>query len=214
MAKPIALCIERLCMESRGATDNERYVRCTARVGRKAGLALGLDGSIRWQDTGPVACEVWVSADQRLIAFRPEGAPAVRLERAQRFLSLPPERPVVLLHQDELVLAGLRFRLHVHGTTDRVHPPTPLRVGRAAAAAALMTLSAGAAQCASQQPREAPRPAVDTTVSVPPASSVPTDDGDDGDAITELPGRPRRGAGGQGGASPIEVREAPPDVEF
>ena len=213
MAKPIALCIER-----EGATEDQRYVRCTARVGRKAGLALGLDGSIRWQEPGPVACEVWVSADQCLIAYRPQGAPDVRLERARRSLLLPPARPVVLLHRDELVLGDLRFRLHVHGTTDRLHPPTPLRVGRAAAAAAVVALSASAVHCASQQPREPAPPAVETTVTVPAATTEPTEEPVDDEAVTELSGGPPGDSGvppgGEGGAGPIEIREFPPDVEF
>ena len=70
MARPIIVCLELLA-----PLADEPYVRCTARPGREAGLAIGEDGSILWCHPGPVACEVWVSADQRLIAFRRAGSP-------------------------------------------------------------------------------------------------------------------------------------------
>ena len=53
----------------------DRYVRCTAQVGRAMGLALGIDGRILWCEQSGVGCEIWVSADQRLMAYCPAGAP-------------------------------------------------------------------------------------------------------------------------------------------
>ena len=209
MAKPIALCIERA-----GASEDERYVRCTARPGREAGLALGVDGSILWCAHEPVACEVWVSADQRLIAYRPAGAPEVCLQRARRHLALPEERPVVVLHQDQLVLDGRRFRLHVHGVTDRLHPPAPLRLGRAAAAAAMVALTAGAVQCGEDVGESSPP----TTAEAPervPASPRPAVDGgslavEDASADAGASEDAAAPWDASDDVAPIEVRDFPP----
>lgn len=118
---PIALCLEKL-----GATPDERYTRCTARSGRLAGLSIGLDGAILWCAPRPVACELWVSRDQRLMALRPMGAPQVRIVRALRDVPVPEEQPAVLRHLDEILIEGTRYRVHVHGTTTEVHPPRPI----------------------------------------------------------------------------------------
>ena len=100
MPRPIMICLELLAPAA-----DEPYVRCTARPGREAGLALAEDGAILWRHPGPVACEVWVSADQKLIAYRRAGTPPVTLHRANRSLELPVEKPVVMRHHDELVVA-------------------------------------------------------------------------------------------------------------
>ena len=41
--KPIELCLERI-----QSSAQDRYVRCTAQVGRELGLALGVDGRMLW----------------------------------------------------------------------------------------------------------------------------------------------------------------------
>jgi hypothetical protein len=138
MVKPIALCLER---EATG--DEARYVRCTARPGRKAGLAIGLDGSILWRESQQLACELWVAHDQRLVVLRPAASPPIHLERAGRGLDLPEEHAVFVLDGDELVFGAYRFRVHVHGVTNEEQPPRPLRVARGAAVAAAMALSLG-----------------------------------------------------------------------
>ena len=141
--KPIELCLERL-----GTPSVDRYVRCTAQVGRAMGLALGIDGRILWCEQSGVGCEIWVSADQRLMAYCPAGTPPTTLYRAGRVLELPSEHPVVLRHKDELELAGTRFRVHVHGVTDLVHAPTIVRtLARAAAVATLAAAVGGVAGC-------------------------------------------------------------------
>ena len=99
--RPIELCLERVRPAS-----TDRYVRCTAQVGRELGLALGVDGRILWCEQSGVGCEIWVSADQRLMAFCPAAMPPTTLYRAGRVLVLPSERPVVLRHHDELELAS------------------------------------------------------------------------------------------------------------
>ncbi len=166
MTRPIALCIEHL-----GGGEQERYVRCTARPGREAGLALGRDGTILWCQPGELACEIWVTQDERLVAFRPAGAPPIRLERARRALELPFERPVFLRNQDELVLGEQRFVVHVHGVTDDVHPPRAVAsLPRVAAAAAVIALGATAVECAKPDPTVAPAAA---SIGHAPARAVP-----------------------------------------
>ncbi len=141
--RPIEICLERV-----GSSSADRYVRCTAQVGRALGLALGVDGRILWCEQSGVGCEIWVSADQRLMAYGLAGMPPTTLYRAGRVLELPSQRPVVLRHKDELELAGTRFRVHVHGATDRVHAPAIVRtLARAAAAATLALGVGGSAGC-------------------------------------------------------------------
>jgi hypothetical protein len=135
--RPIELCLERILPPSA-----ERYVRCTAQVGRELGLALGIDGRILWCEQSGVGCEICVSADQRLMAYCPPDTPVTVLYRAGRVLELPKQRPVVLRHQDELELAGTRFRVHVHGVTDLAHAPALVRTLARAAAAASLALAA------------------------------------------------------------------------
>jgi hypothetical protein len=167
MSRPIALCIERV-----QSVDNDRYLCCTARPGREAGLALGLDGAILWCHSGLVACEVWVSGDQRLVAFRPSGAPEVRLERARRGVALPTESPAFVLDGDELIIGEHRFVVHVHGVTDEVHPPRPIApISRAAVLAAAVALS-GVVGCGETD--ESPSRALATTKG---ATSQPTSGG-------------------------------------
>jgi hypothetical protein len=146
--KPIELCLERV-----GSASDERYVRCTAQVGRELGLALGVDGRILWCEQSGVGCEIWVSADQRLMAYALAGQAPTTLYRGGRVLDLPSQHPVVLRHHDELELAGTRFRVHVHGVTDHVHAPAIVHtLARAAAAATLALAVGGAAGCSQQTP--------------------------------------------------------------
>ena len=49
-----------------------------------------------------MTCELWVSADDRLILYRPEGADAVAVSRAGRSLDVPSGKPVVLIDQDQI----------------------------------------------------------------------------------------------------------------
>ena len=203
--KPIELCLERV-----QSADGDRYVRCTAQVGRELGLALAIDGRILWCEQSGVGCEIWVSADQRLMAFCPAGAPPTVLHRVGRTLELPPERPVVLRHRDELELAGTRFRVHVHGVTERVHAPAIVRtLARAAATLALSVGGAvgchGSAMKSTTLDAAPPPPPETSDVAVftfphqdiaPPKPVAPVDAEDiDGEEPTD---------------APIEVLESPP----
>ncbi|MBN2194859.1 MAG: hypothetical protein JW751_18730 [Polyangiaceae bacterium] len=198
MPKPISLCLERLDPATKG-----RYFRCTARSGREAGLALSPSGRILWCSESPAAVALWVSGDEKLVAFRPSGTPTVRLERAERHLELPEERPVVLLQGDELALAEHRFRVHLHGATDVVEPPRLLRTARAAAAA--LAVGSASLGCSSNGVVQVPEPDDGRTRATPVLTNgVVVSDDFDPDAAG--------GSRGAGGAPPIEVRDNPPAV--
>lgn len=158
MPTPKAICIEDL----RGADDASRYLRCVALAGRQPGLRLDREGTVLWRADEELACELWVSADERLILYRPqEGAP-VTVQRSGRSLEVPEEKPVVLLDQDQLQVGGRSLRVHVHGDAPAVHAPSPLEVpappsggarlaqaASATAAALALGLSLGAQGCKS-----------------------------------------------------------------
>lgn len=140
MPTPIALCLEDLA----ASTNRPRFTRCTALAGGGLGLQLDHQGDICWQQPAAGVCELWVSADERLMLFRPAGAPPVGVHRAGRSLDAPVGKPVVLLNQDELSVGPRRFRLHVHGQAPVVQAPEALAptafravIGRAAAAMAM-----------------------------------------------------------------------------
>ena len=151
MPRPMVICIEDLD----AAPGSIRYIRCVAVAGGEAGLTLDLQGDVLWRRDEQEACQLWVSMDERLILLRPAGAPVVRVSRAGRSIDAPRGKPVVLLDQDQVQIGGRRLRVHVHGETEEVFPPSPLeperREGRLAGAAraAATALALGAALGAS-----------------------------------------------------------------
>jgi len=132
MAQPTVVCLERRWPET-----DEPFVRCVALPGRAPGLALGHDGSILWMASEGVACSLGLSGDDQLILMRSAEAPATRVSRAGRSLDVKAGKLVVLLHGDEVELAGQRWRLHVHGPAREIAPPRALSIAAWAAAAAL-----------------------------------------------------------------------------
>jgi hypothetical protein len=134
---PIALCLEDLAPSSRST----RYMTCVALQGGQPGLGVSASGEICWRDSEPLACELWVSADDQLILRRPSGAPGVRVQRSGRSVDAPFDKPVVLLDQDVFETVGRRLRVHVHGFTSTVAPPAPFverrSMGRLAATVAI-----------------------------------------------------------------------------
>ena len=149
MSYPVPLSI---CLEDLDAPrDDERYLRCVALPGEDKGLTLDSRGTVRWMPDGPEAYELWVSGDGRLVLFRNTGAPAVVVRRGGRSLEAPAEKPVLLVDQDLLEVAGRRLRIHVHGEANEVHEPRFLsaralaRMARAAAAALALGSAVGAA---------------------------------------------------------------------
>ncbi len=125
--EPIELCLESLDP----STDDQPYVRCVALAGGDPGLGIDSDGRVVWCQNELAAALLWVSADRQLILVRRSISQSVRLIRAERFLDLPLDKPVVVLHEDVITIEGNSFRVHVHGTTQIIAPPERLLLRRA-----------------------------------------------------------------------------------
>ena len=161
MPKPMAICIEDLDSQSK-----TRYLRCVALPGRQPGLRLDKAGSVLWQSDDGVSCELWVSADERLILYRPEAkAPVpVTLHRTGRSLDVPHGKPVVVIDKDRIDVGSRHLRVHVHGRAPSVAAPSPLpsrprplgRLAQAATAAALIGAVAATGGCTDIDVRENP----------------------------------------------------------
>jgi hypothetical protein len=121
MSKPLAICIEDV-----GSQSKTRYMRCVALPGRQPGLRLDETGQVLWRSDEGVSCELWVSADDRLVLYRPEGAPAVFLHRAGRSLDVPYGKPVFVIDKDEVDVGSRHLRIHVHGQSPSIAAPSPL----------------------------------------------------------------------------------------
>jgi len=220
MPEPLAICIEDLDAPATG----RRYVRCVALPGGLPGLAVTPEARILWKEEGDQAFQLWISADDRLILLRPEGAPPVRVERAGRGVNAPFAKPVVLIDQDLVTVGSKRLRIHVHGVAEVIHSPSPLksRLAGAARLAAAAALGAAAIGCKIDIRDHPPEP-----VYVPPPDSgdaggpPDADAGDEVDAETGIPDAPddaqpdadaAEGGSRKADASktPIEVRVHPP----
>jgi len=221
MPKPLAICIEDL--EAR--LDEPRYVRCVAVSGREPGLRLGTQGEVLWKTDDRVACELWVSADDRLILYRPEGARAVTVGRAGRSLDVPYEKPVVLIDQDQIAVGGRQLRVHVHGEAPAVSAPSALApqqgtltgLARAAAVAATIGAAAVVGGCGKIEVRdnpprmEAPKPPEEKPAEEgkeEPEDPVPTPDPTPGNE-QKKEAEDAKGDGEEK-EKKIEVRETPP----
>jgi hypothetical protein len=144
-----------------------------------------------------VSCELWVSADERLILYRPEGADSVILDRAGRTLDVPYGKPVVVIDQDQVSVGGRHVRIHIHGEAPSVAAPSPLpsrsqplgRLARTLAATAVIGAAVAASGCVEQpiEVRQTPPAAL-------PPSPTPTIQ------ILQVPATPPT----------IEVRQTPP----
>ncbi|HQK21234.1 MAG TPA: hypothetical protein PLJ27_27465, partial [Polyangiaceae bacterium] len=149
MVQPIALCIENLDAH----TPKDRYVCCVATPGYDIALGLDEKGGVIWREEERLAHELWVSADQQLMLVRRTGRPAIVVTRAGRSLSLPYDKPVVLLDCDRIDVQGVHLRIHIHGETDQVVAPSfwePERsAGTVAAIATAVAISASALGCKS-----------------------------------------------------------------
>jgi hypothetical protein len=182
MPQPLAI-----CLEDPDAAVDRRFLRCVAVPGRRPGLRVDAAGAVLWRSDERAACELWVSADDKLILFRPAGASAVRVTRAGRSLDAPEEKPVVLRAGDEVAVGGRRLRLHVHGPSPSVVAPSPLpaaerpgslrraaavvAVGAALGAAATLGAGCGGGTTGTQNPEPDPGDA-----SVAPEPDAATED--------------------------------------
>ncbi len=184
MSEPLAICIEDLDAKTRDA----RYLRCVALPGRQPGLRLDAAGVVLWKSDAAIACELWISADDRMILYRPEGAAPVTLSRSGRSLDVPYAKPVVLLDKDQIAVGGRRLCVHVHGAAHAVTAPAPLptrppamgRLAQAAAAAAV--IGAAATGCIEirespptfEPPTETPTPTIEVREEPPTSTPLPS----------------------------------------
>ena len=152
MPAPMEICLEDLDVPP----EDERYIRCVALPGGNPGLALDREGLVRWMPEEPADYGLWVSADDRLVLLRGEGAGPILVERGGRTTEAPPSKPVVLLAGDLLRLNGRRLRVHVHGVADEVFEPERFSLGRlarsTAAALALGAMVGAGADAVAGQP--------------------------------------------------------------
>ena len=156
MKKPMAICLEDL----ETANAAERYLCCAVKVGLRPGLSVDNRGTTRWLIEGEVAFQLFVTADDRLALYRAAGGAAVQVRRAGRTLDAPCEKPVILRHEDELLIAGRRFRVHTHGRIAKAFAPYYFKehlrsAGRVAAAFALgatLSATAGGVGCSGDKP--------------------------------------------------------------
>jgi len=172
-------------------------------------------GTVLWQTDDDVACEFWVSADDRLILYRPADAAPVTVHRAGRHLDVPAEKPVVLRDQDQVDVGGKRLRLHVHGQASAVTAPVPVeprtrslgRAVRRAAAAVAIGSAVLAAGCGDKKDDAQDDPPIDVrdqppVVAPPKPAPTPEQPPEDPATPTEQKAEPV-----------IEVRGFPPDVD-
>jgi hypothetical protein len=214
--KPLALCLEDLA----APTESTRFLTCVALPGGEPGLTVASTGAVRWGTTLDADCELWVSLDDRLILYRRVGAGPVGVTRGPRTLDAPLEKPVVLVDQDEIEVAGRRLRVHVHGAAEVVQPPAYLVPERdaaasrplsaaAAAAIALGTAVAGAACTATEAaPGNPSQEPIEVRVR-PPQVPAPMRD-----AAVRAPDATRQADEAMGVIEPIEVRVRPPKLPY
>ncbi len=137
MIMPIELCIE--CKDN---PDDSRFYKCTAQRGPEAGLSIQNDGTVGWCADSGVGVNIWVGDDGRLLVYRAKGTLEAFVSRKGRRILLPEEKVALIRNRDELIVSGLSFVVHVHGQTQTVLPPRPIRVVRAAALAAGLSIAA------------------------------------------------------------------------
>lgn len=216
MVRPIALCIEYLDQRSRA----DRYMCCVATPGYDVALGLDVHGDVVWRDDVHLAYELWVSADQQLMVVRRAGTPPIEVFRAGRSLSLPFDKPVILIDCDRLTIGSRSVRVHVHGPTEAVQPPEPLateRSGRSVAAlAAAVAISASAIGCKPTSEGASPsavivEPQPSATMEAPDLDGSVQDVGPEAEAAPAVSGSasalPETLPTGK---PPIEVRHRPP----
>jgi len=214
MPLPRAICIEDL-----SSGEGDRFLRCVALPGRQPGLRVSTQGAVLWKSGDDIACELWVSGDDRLILYRPTGAAPVRVERRKRSLDVPFDKPVVLLDQDVVQVGDRVLRVHMHGAATTVRAPSPLPVRKPSTAsrvAAVVALGAAVAGCNKNQieVRDMP-PAVQADLDGAPPDPPGEEAGPPEPPTTstfavEPPAEPP--AEPHETNEPIEVREAPPDM--
>jgi hypothetical protein len=167
MSRPLALCLEDLASQT-----GDRFLQCVAVPGLGRGLRLDAQGAVRWDDDDPPGCALVVSVDEKLVLLRAEGGADASVHRAGRSLRVPAGKPVVLIDQDEVEVAGVRWRVHVHGVAGAVKAPTPfVPSSRAAGLVGAMATVAALSAC---EPGCQPTPPIEVRAQVPAVSPEPT----------------------------------------
>ncbi len=200
MPRPLAICIEDCYPQH----ESLRYLRCTAITGADPGLAVTPEGEVTWKGEGPRLCEIWVSADDKLICFRPPGSPAgARVHRAGREVTLEENKPVVVISGDYLLLPHHCYRIHVHGDAPAVTEPRYLDFEEPAsstwsrfAVAGMLALGTFVVPACSRPSSEGTKPV--EVRDEPPSVAVP-DPPPMEEAMPPVP-------------PPMEVRDEPPKV--
>jgi hypothetical protein len=215
MPQPLAICLE----DVDARDPAQRYLRCVALVGRQPGLRVDAGGTVVWKPGELPACELWVSADDRLILYRMGDDVPVNLLRAGRSLQLPVGKPVVVLDQDIFEVNGHRLRIHVHGAASAVTPPSPLRptakrtAASMAAAVALSAVALSGCDGIVEIRETPPQATVETPISGTPTPSEPaTPELATPEPPTPEPPTPSEPPIPVQNIAPIEVREEPPDM--
>jgi len=203
MPRPLAICIE----DCYPKHESLRYLRCCAITGVDPGPAVTPDGAVVWKGEGSRLCEIWVSSDEKLICFRPPGAPAgARIHRAGREVTLEENKPVVVITGDYLLLPHHCYRIHVHGEAASVTEPRYLDFEEPAshtwsrlAVAGALALGTLVVPACSRPPGEETRPVEvrDSPPSVEPTPDPPPME----EAMPPVP-------------VPMEVRDSPPKVSI
>jgi hypothetical protein len=234
MVRPLAICLE----DPAAPAEGERYLRCVAVPGRQAGLRVDAAGRVLWRDDAGTACELWVSGDEKLILYRPDGGGRVVVRRAGRELDVPCGKPVVLLDQDRFEVGGRTLRVHVHGPASAVAEPSylpPRAPGRGlsrAATAIALGAALGAAGCKpGKKPQAEVSPEVEVRTQPPDMAPLPEDAaadtapaGEAGEtielrteppeiAVRPLPAVDAGTPAADGATGPADAEPATPDVE-
>lgn len=198
---PIELCLESLDPMD----DNHPYVHCVALAGGEPGLGVTANGTIVWRENDAAAFLLWVSADNRLIAWRSSELHSVRLSRAERVLDLPANKPVVALHGDTVEIEGRSFRVHVHGVASTIESPTRLSLRRAQRWVEAGLVAATLAACHTGSQSNVP-----SSVGGAEAQASAAVSAAGGGASSSGVAQAQGGTPGPGSTPPIEIREAPP----
>jgi ABC-type glycerol-3-phosphate transport system substrate-binding protein len=152
--------------------------------GRQPGLRLDEAGKVVWQSDDGISCELWVSADERLILYRSQVGIPVTLHRAGRSLDVPCSKPVVVIDQDQIDVGTRHLRVHVHGAAPAVTAPsfltstytrrTALAMGAGVTVAAVVGAATAGCACTPIEVRDNPPETVEIR-ETPPEMPQPTE---------------------------------------
>jgi hypothetical protein len=115
----LAICLEDILVQD----EDKRFLCCTVKKGRAGGLSVDNKGTTQWMVDDNPAFQLFFTREDTLGLYRVKNGAKVQVRRGRRTLDVPFEKPVILRHQDELVIARRHYRVHVHGEV--THPYAP-----------------------------------------------------------------------------------------